>query len=91
MRQDTLSATLRALLCGLWRSCRTVSALLISGLWRRRSFAETERWLDRLPPGRHGAVVAATLGALVGGAFLAAHAGVVGLLVYLLAVIVIAR
>ena len=91
MREDTPTVTLRALLCRVWRSCRTVSALLIAGLWRRHSFAETERWLDRLPPGRHRAVVAGTLVTLVGGAFLAAHAGVVGLLVYLLVVILIAR
>jgi len=71
--------------------CRTVAALLISGVWPRRTFLETERLLISASLRQQVAIVSATLVLLVAGAFTAAQAGAAGLLAFLLLVILIAR
>lgn len=91
MDQNTQPQSSGAVLRGAARLCRTVAALLISGLWRRRSLAETERTLECAPTHQQVLIVAATLGLLFAGAFVAAQAGFIGMLAYLLAVILIAR
>lgn len=91
MPQKTLPDTTREALRAAGRRCRTVAALLISGLWFGRGFSDVEAWLEALSMRQQVAIVVGTLGLLVAGAFIAAHAGTIGLLLYLLGVIVVAR
>lgn len=91
MPQKTLPDTTRDVRRAVGRRCRTVAALLISGLWIGRSFSDVEERLGALPVRQQAVVVGGTLALLFAGAFVAAQAGIVGLLVYLLAVIVVAR
>lgn len=73
------------------RLCRTATVVLVAGLSRHRSFADIERTIEGAPIRDQIAIVAGTLSLLVAGAFGAAQFGVVGLLVYWLIVILIAR
>ncbi len=91
MPQNTLPNTTRDVLKAVGRRFRTIASLLISGLWPGRSFPEVETRLGALPARQQAVIVGGTLALLVAGAFVAAQAGVVGLLGYLLVVIVVAR
>jgi hypothetical protein len=71
--------------------CRTVTAALIAGVWRRRSIAEVRDRLAALPPRDEAGVIAGVLGLLFLLAVCAAQFGPLGLLLYLLAVVVIAN
>jgi hypothetical protein len=69
--------------------CRNVAAALISGVWRRRTIHEVRDRLAALPAREEAAVIAAVLAALFLLAVAAAQFGVIGLLVYLLAIVLI--
>ncbi len=71
--------------------CRTVAVTLLSGWLTRRDFAEVESRLAARPVAEQAAIVGAVLGALFLLALLAAQAGAVGLCLYGLAVVVVAR
>lgn len=91
MPHNTFPDSTRDALKGIGRRCRTVAALLISGLWPGRGFLEVEAQLEALPAREQALIVGGTLVLLMAGAFFAAHGGVLGLLAYLLVVIVVAR
>jgi len=91
MPQKTSPDTPRDALKTLGRCCRTVAALLVSGLWPGWRFSDVESRLEALPMRQQTVIVGGTLALLAALAFVAAQAGIVGLLVYLLVVIVIAR
>jgi hypothetical protein len=69
--------------------CRNVAAALIAGVWRRRSIREVRDSLAALPPREEAAVVGGVLAALFLLGVFAAQFGVIGLLAYLLAVVLI--
>jgi hypothetical protein len=71
--------------------CRTVAVTLLSGWLTGRSFAEVEARLADRPVAEQSAIVGAVLAALFLLALLAAQAGIVGLCLYGLAVVVVAR
>lgn len=91
MPQNTFPESTRDALKAVGRRCRTVAALLIAGLWPGRSFPEVDARLETLTAREQAWIVGGTLALLVAGAFVAAHAGSLGLLAYLLVVIVVAR
>jgi hypothetical protein len=91
MPHNTFPDSTREALKAIGRRCRTVAALLISGLWPRRGFPEVEAQLETLPAHEQALIVGGTLVLLVAGAFFAAQVGILGLLAYLLVVIVVAR
>lgn len=72
-------------------ACRSVAVALLSGWLTGRDFAEVESRLAARPAGEQAAIVGAVLAALFLLALLAAQAGIVGLLIYGLAVVVVAR
>jgi len=90
MPHNTFPDSTREALKAIGRRCRTIAALLISGLWPRRGFVEVEAQLD-LPTREQAFIVGGTLVLLVAGAFFAAQVGILGLLTYLLVVIIVAR
>jgi hypothetical protein len=69
--------------------CRNVAAALIAGVWRRRTITEVRDRLAALPAREEAAVIAGVLGLLFLLAVGAAQFGVIGLLAYLLAVVLI--
>jgi hypothetical protein len=69
--------------------CRNVAAALIAGVWRRRSITEVRDRLAGMPPREEAAVIGGVLGLLFLLAVAAAQFGVIGLLLYLLAVVLI--
>jgi len=71
--------------------CRTVAVTLLSGWLTGRDFAEVERRLAARPVPEQATIVGAVLGALFLLALLFAQAGLVGLCLYGLAVVVVAR
>jgi hypothetical protein len=68
---------------------RNVAAALIAGVWRRRSITEVRDRLAAMPPLEEAAVIAGVLALLFLLAVAAAQFGVIGLLAYLLAVVLI--
>lgn len=71
--------------------CRSVTVALLSGWLTRRSYEDVEARLVARPVPEQTAIVAATLGALFLLALLAAQAGFVGMCIYGLAVVLVAR
>jgi hypothetical protein len=71
--------------------CRAVAATLIAGVWRRWSVQEVRDRLAALPVREEAVVVGGVLGLLLLLAFAAAQFGPAGVLVYLLAVILLAN
>jgi hypothetical protein len=71
--------------------CRTVAAVLIAGVWRRRGVAEVRDRLAALPAREEAVVVGGVLLLLALLALAAAQFGPVGILLYLLAVVVVAN
>jgi hypothetical protein len=86
MAQDRPVATTRA-----GTLCRNVAATLIAGVWRRRGVRDVRDRLAALPARDEAAVVGGVLLLLALLAVAAAQFGPVGLLVYLLAVILVAN
>jgi hypothetical protein len=72
-------------------ACRNVAVSLLSGWLTRRSFDDVEAALAARPVGDQAAIVGGVLAALFLLALLAAQAGLVGLALYGLAVVVVAR
>ncbi|MEO1000556.1 MAG: hypothetical protein AAFW69_08160 [Pseudomonadota bacterium] len=70
---------------------RRIAALLISGVWRRVGFAETERRLAGLPVREQAVIVGAVFGGLFCLALFFAQWGIVGLLIFLMTVVLLAR
>jgi hypothetical protein len=87
MRLDSAAPVLRSI--GL--TCRSVAVCLLSGWVTGRGFDDVERRLSAAPIRDQVLVVGATLLALFLAALLAAQAGVVGLALYGVAVVVLAR
>lgn len=72
-------------------ACRNVAIALLSGWLTGRSFDELEARLSARPTGEQALIVGAVLAALFLLALLAAQAGLVGLALYGLAVVLVAR
>lgn len=72
-------------------TCRTVAVCLLSGWLTGRSFDEVETRLADCSVREQAVVVLAVLAALFLAALLAAQAGVIGLGLYGLAVVLVAR
>lgn len=71
--------------------CRNVAATLIAGVWRRHSVHDVRDRLAAMPKRDEALVVGGVLLLLGLLAFVAAQFGPVGLLVYLLAVVLVAN
>lgn len=71
--------------------CRAVAATLISGVWRRRTAGEVRDRLAAMPPREEALVVGGVLALLFLLALIAAQFGPVGLVLYLLAVVLVAN
>ena len=69
--------------------CRTVTAALIAGVWRRRSISEVERSIKRLGLREQAGIVGGVLGLMFLLSLFAAQFGIVGLVVFWLLVIVL--
>ena len=69
--------------------CRTVSATLIAGVWRRRSIEEVEGRIKALSLREQVGVVGGVLGLLLLLSVFAAQFGIPGLLAFLLAIVVL--
>jgi hypothetical protein len=76
---------------GAGLACRAVAIALLSGWLTGRDYADLERRLAARATGEQVAIVGAVLCALFLLALLAAQAGLVGLALYGLAVVVVAR
>lgn len=75
----------------LWTQCLWVSAALIAGLWPGRGVSEVTAWIERAPTAQQRGIVFGTLAALLAASFGAATFGLVGLCLFWLVVIMIAR
>ncbi len=71
--------------------CRAVAATLIAGVWRRHDVAEVRDRLAAMPARDEALVVGGVILLLALLALAAAQFGPVGLLVYLLAVVLVAN
>lgn len=72
-------------------ACRTCAAMVIAGVWRTRSFEDIEARLLALPPRSQAAVTGGVLGLLFLLSLFAAQFGWPGMLLFWLAVVVLAR
>ena len=86
-----MSALRVSILSPIAALARSVSAALIAGVWRRRSQDEVEARLKALPGREQALITGAVLSALLLTSLLFAQAGLVGLAVFLLLVILIVR
>jgi hypothetical protein len=86
-----MTQILRPLVRPAGLACRTVVVSLLSGWLTGHSFDDLERRLAARPAADQAAITAATLLALFLLAILAAQAGIVGMLLYGLGVVVLAR
>ena len=71
------------------RLCRRVAATLIAGVRRRGDVAETEDRLRALSPRMQAAITGGTLAGLFAASLLAAQFGLLGMALFLLAVVLI--
>ncbi len=91
MVPEGMRASLSSATAQFGRLCRNVTVALLSGWLTRRSYEEVESRLLARPVREQALIVAGTLGALFLLALLAAQAGFVGMCLYGLAVILVAR
>ncbi|MGY6633379.1 MAG: hypothetical protein ACXIU8_06490 [Alkalilacustris sp.] len=77
------------LLAPLGQMCRTVSATLIAGVWRSRSIDQVEARIKRLGLRDQVGVVGGVLGGMVLLSLFSAQFGLVGMLAFFLAVVVL--
>ncbi|MEM9011242.1 MAG: hypothetical protein AAGE18_08450 [Pseudomonadota bacterium] len=77
------------LLGRLGAHARRMAALVIAGVWRKNTFAETERRLAALPMRDQVMVTAGVFGALICLSYLFGQFGVTGFLLFLLLVVVV--
>lgn len=75
----------------VWQSMRRVAVAILAGLLRRRSEEDIEAALTRRPMHEQVILVSAVLLALLFASLLFANAGVIGLLVFFLLVILIVK
>ena len=73
------------------RLCRLVAAGLIGGIFRSRTISEIEAAIARGSVTQQVLIVGATLGLLFAGAFVAAQFGLIGMALYLMAVVLLVR
>lgn len=85
MATNVLSDTLT----GIGRSCRTVALTFIAGVSRKTGFDHLEGRVAALPTRDQAVLVGATLAFLFGLSLFAAQFGLVGLALYLLAIVLI--
>lgn len=71
--------------------CRTCATMVIAGVWRTRSFGEVEARVLALPPAHQVALTIIVLGFLFALSLFAAQFGWLGIIVFWLAVIALAR
>lgn len=79
----------REILAPALHSCRTVALALIAGFARKTGFHELERRVSALAPQAQAVIVALTLGLLFGASLFAAQFGMLGLALFLGAVVLI--
>ncbi|TCP40910.1 hypothetical protein EV662_106126 [Rhodovulum marinum] len=84
MRRDTLFGE-------LWQSARRVAFAILGGVIRRYTPEEIEERVSRRPGYEQAIIVVAVLAALLFGSLLFANAGVIGLLVFFLIVIILVK
>ncbi len=89
-RQDSDSAG-SGLGLRLARHCRSVAVLVLSGVFRNRSYELLERRVAMLPVGGQVAITTAVLGFLLAAALVAAQFGPLGLAAYFAAVVLLVR
>jgi len=75
----------------IWKRARRVALAILAGVWRRHSADEIEARISARPPREQAAIVVAVLAGLFLTSVIFAHAGVIGMLVFLLLVILIVR
>lgn len=75
----------------LAQMARTAAALVIAGVWRRRDFVEIEKHLRSQERPVQITVTLAVLGFLSACSLVAAQFGIVGMLVFWMAVILLVR
>jgi hypothetical protein len=73
----------------VWQSCRTVALALIAGFARKTGFHRLESRIDDLPMRSQALIVCLTLALLLGGSLFAAQFGLLGMAVFLGAVVLI--
>lgn len=79
------------LLAELWQSARRVAFAVLGGVIPRYTPEEIEERVSRRPAHEQALIVISVLLALLFGSLLFANAGVIGLLVYFLIVIILVR
>lgn len=79
----------RDILAPAFQSCRTVALALIAGFARKTGFHELERRVSVLAPQAQAVIVALTLALLLGASLFAAQFGLLGLALFLCAVVLI--
>lgn len=84
-----MATTLDRILVPAGNLCRTAASALIAGVWRRLSLEEVEARLKAQPVRDQAAIVAGVLAGLLAASLVAAQFGIVGILVFLLAVVLI--
>lgn len=72
-----------------WHSCRTVALALIAGFARKTGFHDLENRVEALPVRSQAAIVGLTLALLLGSSLFAAQFGLLGLALFLGAVVLI--
>lgn len=75
----------------VWESLRRVAVAILAGLIRRRSEEEIEARLSQRPMQEQVIIVTAVLAGLLFTSLLFANAGVIGLLVFFLLVIILVK
>lgn len=86
-----MTQTLRRTLAPLGVAARNASALVVSGVARRLGVRDVRDRIEALPAGEQALVVGGVLGLLFLISLFAAQFGVVGMLLFFLAVVLIAR
>lgn len=75
----------------VWQSLRRVAVAILAGLLRRRSEEDIEARLTQRPMHEQVVIVTAVLAGLLFTSLLFANAGVIGLLVFFLLVIIVVK
>ena len=84
-----MAMTLGRVLAPAGQICRSAASALIAGFWRRMTVSEVEERLKAQPLRDQIAIVGGVLTALLAVSLFAAQFGIIGILVFLLAVVLI--
>jgi hypothetical protein len=79
----------RGILTPVWEHCRTVALALIAGFARKTGFHVLESRVSALPSRAQAVIVSLTLALLLGASLFAAQFGLLGLALFLGAVVLI--